>query len=60
MELNEGLQKIERGAFFGALLHSIRFPSTVTEVGEGVFHGCNELKKVELNEGLQRVGRGEF
>ncbi|KAL7538606.1 hypothetical protein ACHAXR_010915, partial [Thalassiosira sp. AJA248-18] len=61
VELNEGIQKIGGGLVLECRsLDRIRFPSTVTGVGEEVFSRCNELKEVELNEGLQKIGGSEF
>ncbi|KAL7526480.1 hypothetical protein ACHAXR_001507, partial [Thalassiosira sp. AJA248-18] len=38
----------------------IKFPSTVTEVGDYAFNGCTNLRDVVLNEGLQRIGAAAF
>ena len=38
----------------------IKLPSTVTEVGQGAFKGCTNLREVELNEGLEKIGYGAF
>lgn len=39
---------------------SVRFHSSVVEVGEEVFKVCKQLKKVELNVGLKKIGKLAF
>ncbi|KAL7528414.1 hypothetical protein ACHAXR_002437, partial [Thalassiosira sp. AJA248-18] len=39
---------------------SIKFPSTLSEVGDHTFHNCINLREVELNEGLQKIGLYAF
>lgn len=59
--LNEGLQVINNGTFeYCTSLTSIAFPSTVTEVRDGAFEYCSNLRDVVLNEGLQKIGRSTF
>jgi hypothetical protein len=55
--LNDGLQKIVRGAFcYCTSLRHITLPSTITEVGRYAFHNCQNLREVVLNEGgLQKI-----
>mmetsp|Transcript_14069 Transcript_14069/g.30022 ORF Transcript_14069/g.30022 Transcript_14069/m.30022 type:complete len:414 (+) Transcript_14069:195-1436(+) len=54
--LNEGLEKIEEGAFcYCPTLESIMVPSTVTEIGKNAFYGCSALRYVVLKEGLQKI-----
>ena len=38
----------------------VRFHSSVEEVSDSMFQGCEQLKKVELNEGLQKIGTKSF
>ena len=38
----------------------VKFHSSVTEVGDRMFSGCKQLKKVVLNEGLQKIGNAVF
>ncbi|KAL7538772.1 hypothetical protein ACHAXR_008785, partial [Thalassiosira sp. AJA248-18] len=46
--------------YFCTSLESLKFPSTLNEVGEGAFDGCEQLREVLLNEGLQKIGGGAF
>jgi len=38
----------------------VRFRSNVTEVGNGLFRWCEQLKEVVFNEGLQKIGMRAF
>ena len=38
----------------------VRFDSSAEEVGESMFKGCEQLKKVVLNEGLKKIGFRSF
>ena len=38
----------------------MKFPSTLTEVGDSVFENCKSLRKVVLNEGLTKIGSAAF
>ena len=59
--LNEGLQKIKKGAFYECLsLESIKSLSIVSEIGNRAFEKCSHLKDAMLNEGLQKVGKKAF
>lgn len=59
--LNEGIQKIEKSAFYGCeSLERITLPSTVTEIGERAFRDCKWLREVFLNEGLVKIGNTAF
>lgn len=59
--LNEGLQKIGKGAFHACnKLAIVKLPSTVTEVGDYAFDICQGLKEVLLNEGLQKIEERAF
>jgi len=60
--LNDGLQKIVRGAFcYCTSLRHITLPSTITEVGRHAFHNCQNLREVVLNEGgLQKIDDDAF
>ncbi|QKX39421.1 leucine-rich repeat domain-containing protein [Metamycoplasma hominis] len=38
----------------------VTIPSSIKEIGEGAFSGCENLKEVILNEGLEKIGAGAF
>ena len=54
--LNEGLQKIGPFAFNGCSLPCINLPSTVTEIGDSAFLGCDSLRNIVFNNGLKKIG----
>ncbi|KAL7544087.1 hypothetical protein ACHAXR_013518 [Thalassiosira sp. AJA248-18] len=61
MVLNEGLQIIGDFAFYNCIsMESIKFPSTLSEVGYNSFNKCIVLREVVLNEGLQKIGWSAF
>jgi BspA type Leucine rich repeat region (6 copies) len=61
VDLNEGLEQIEAGAFYECTsLQRIVIPSTVKEIGSQAFDGCFRLRKVELCEGLELIGDVAF
>ena len=58
---NDGLQKIENGAFCGCQsLSSITFPSTVTAIGGSAFDRCGDLREIVFNDGLKKIGSYAF
>ena len=55
--LNEGLENIGNGAFYGcSALQEIKLPVNVLTIGQESFANCKSLKKVVLNEGLESIG----
>ena len=61
MELSEGLERIEFGAFLKCTsLQQINIPPTVKVIGAWAFHGCSQLGDVELHEGLVRIEDSAF
>ena len=58
--LNEGLQKIGRGAFNGTRLRSITFPSSLINVCDDAFRDCKSLRTLVLNKGLQKIEKSAF
>jgi hypothetical protein len=61
VELNEGLGWIDNMAFGDcSSLQSIRIPSTIKMIEQGVFRDCEQLRNVELNEGLEQIDEGAF
>ena len=54
---NEGLQDIGPFSFNGCrLLEYINIPSTVTEIGDSAFLGCDKLRNIVFNDGLNKIG----
>ncbi|RBI34057.1 leucine-rich repeat domain-containing protein, partial [Metamycoplasma hominis] len=41
-------------------MESITIPSSVKEIGERAFFGCQNLNEVILNEGLEKIGDYAF
>ncbi|EJK77383.1 hypothetical protein THAOC_00790, partial [Thalassiosira oceanica] len=41
-------------------LQKVTVPSTVTELGNEAFKGCDKLVEVQLNEGMQKIGKKAF
>ena len=61
VELPEGLQEIEMGAFRGCCsLAIINFPSTLTVISSMAFYRCTKLAEVTLPEGLLEIGESAF
>ncbi|KAL7539903.1 hypothetical protein ACHAXR_011505 [Thalassiosira sp. AJA248-18] len=59
--LNEGLLKIGSGAFYNCKsLKSVKFPSTLSEIGNISFWGSRDLRQLVLNEGLRQIGERAF
>lgn len=48
INLPEGLTRIDDSAFRDSGLESIKFPSTLTEVGNCAFHSCANLKTIDF------------
>lgn len=51
---------IGRLAFFGSPVKTVTIPSTVTEIGEWAFEGCDNLKSVNVPPTVNRIGEGAF
>ena len=59
--LSDSIKKIGSSAFYVCKsLESITVPSTVLEIGVGVFSRCSSLRTVVLNEGLNRINKFAF
>ena len=43
-------------AFSGTSIHSAIIPDSVTTIGKGAFHGCNNLTSVKLSKNLTQIG----
>lgn len=54
--IEEGVETIKYRAFFDTKsLVSVNIPSTVTTIGDGIFHGCYNLKDIEIGEGIHKT-----
>jgi len=61
VELREGLPEIGEEAFTNCKeLKRITIPSTVIQIGQRAFYGCDKLEEIELNEGLLEIGKSAF
>ena len=61
IKLPTGLQKIDDRAFnYCRMLSSIEIPTTVTELGQLAFLGCESLEKVTLSEAIDIIKIGTF
>lgn len=58
--LPEGLTSIRRNAFSGSKIQRIEMPDSVTELGELVFHFCDNLEHIRLSDGLRTIERQTF
>ena len=56
MQLNEGLETLGYSAFEYSAIESIRFPSTLKRIENGMFENCENLKSVEIPEGVDYIG----
>ncbi|MEX1816136.1 leucine-rich repeat protein [Metamycoplasma hominis] len=55
--LNEGLEKIDSGAFQDTNIESIFIPGSVKEIGESAFSGCWYLKEVIYKGDASNINR---
>ena len=60
IKLNEGLEIIDKFAFYKSNLKTVIMPSTLKTIGEYAFEQCNKLEEVKLNEGLNYIGKHAF
>ncbi len=60
LHLPEGLKNIEGYAFAGTGFDSYDMPSTVTEIGYGIFSNCKNITEVKLPEGMTTIPYGMF
>ncbi len=56
----EGTEAIGPYAFYQSAITSIEIPSSVKEISERAFNGCNQLTEIEFNEGLETIGSHAF
>lgn len=55
-----GLFSRELSLLAGALVKEIVFPATVREIGNYIFYGCKNLRKLEFSDCLTQIGSGAF
>lgn len=55
IDLPDTLEKIERSAFCGSSLKSLKIPSRVTNIEHSMCRFCRELEEVELPEGIKVI-----
>lgn len=61
MALEYGWKKtIPYGAFRGMIVQEVRFPDTITEIGDEAFRQCRKLKRIALPEGLTEISKQLF
>lgn len=59
--VTEGYQYIGKNAFENNhVLHQVVMPYTLLEIGDQVFDGCGELRRITLTERLERIGVAAF
>ena len=51
----DSVQRINGGAFMGALMTDVTIPDSVKEIEWGAFHNCVNLKSVVLGKGLETI-----
>ena len=57
----DSVQRINGGAFMGALMTDVTIPDSVKEIEWGAFHNCENLKSVVLGKGLETIkGRSVY
>ena len=54
------LTYIGKYAFAGSDLPSIDWPASVSEISEGTFSGCNNLKSVTFSGRVREIGKCDF
>ena len=60
VEIHNGIRAIYDQAFTGTKIKSIVIPETVTELGSGVFAGCEDLVDVKLPDNMKAIPRSLF
>ena len=55
-----GLEAAEKHLLAGTEIESVYFPETVREIGNYIFYGCKQLKKLEFFNPLLTIGSGAF
>lgn len=52
--------RIGDGAFDGLSITSVTFPSTLTEIGDGAFQNCLELRELIFSDNVTYIGNNAF
>ena len=59
ISFEEGMKKIPDNVCYSgnysSYINSVNIPDTVTEIGEGAFAGCDELKMLELSDNVKKI-----
>lgn len=56
IEIPEGVKTIHPCAFAYRPIESVKFPSTLTEIGSRAFSSCQNLKSIEFGSGVAEIG----
>ncbi len=56
----EGYDRVGDEAFANSLITNIKFPTTLTLIGESAFYNCANITSLTLNEGLENIGKKAF
>ena len=60
IQLSDTVTTIEKYAFEDIWLREITLSDSVTEIGEGAFARCSDLKTVKFGNGLKNIGKYAF
>ena len=58
--LNEGLEVIEKYAFYDTGLRSVVLPGSLREISQGAFSKCARLRHAVLRKGIEVLGTDEY
>lgn len=56
----DGVERIERRAFWGAHLETVVFSETLRIIGNDAFWDCNALSRITLPDSVEAIGEGAF
>ena len=56
----EGYDRVGDEAFANSLITNIKFPKSLTLIGESAFYNCINITSLTLNEGLENIGKKAF
>lgn len=56
----EGYDRVGDEAFANSKITNIKFPTTLTLIGESAFYNCINITSLPLNEGLENIGKKAF